>query len=78
MGGVNENAKITHKRRPKMIGIKLLAYLVMERLSALTRLTSHQINLYAKREIDLCSFFDQHFHLPDPSEPLCYLAQMRK
>jgi hypothetical protein len=61
-----------------MIGIKLLAYLVMERLSALTRLTSHQIKLHAKREIDLCSFFDEHFHLPGPSEPLCCLAPTRK
>ena len=46
-----------------MVAIKLLAYLVMEKLSALTRLTFHQIKNYAKRYIDLYSFYDEHFHL---------------
>jgi len=46
-----------------MIAIKLLAYLVMEKLSALMRLTFHEIMNHAKREIDLCSFFSEHFHL---------------
>jgi hypothetical protein len=46
-----------------MVAIKLLAYLVMEKLSALTRLTFHQIKNYAKRHIDLYSFYDEHFHL---------------
>jgi len=46
-----------------MVAIKLLAYLVMEKLSALTRLTFHQLKNYAKRQIDLCSFFREHFHL---------------
>jgi hypothetical protein len=45
------------------IAIKLLAYLVMEKLSALTGLTFRQIMNYSKREIDLCSFFHEHFHL---------------
>jgi transposase len=45
-----------------MVAIKLLAYLVMEKLSALTRLTFRQIMNYAKRQIDLCSFFAEHFH----------------
>ncbi len=46
-----------------MVAIKLLAYLVMEKLSALTRLTFHQLKNYAKGHIDLCSFFREHFHL---------------
>ena len=46
-----------------MVAIKLLAYLVMEKLSALTRLTFHQIKNYAKRHIDLYSFYGEHFHL---------------
>jgi hypothetical protein len=46
-----------------MIAIKLLAYLVMEQLSALMRLTFHEIMNHAKREVDLCSFFREHFHL---------------
>ena len=43
--------------------LELLAYLVMEKLSALTRLTFHQLKNYAKGHIDLCSFFREHFHL---------------
>jgi hypothetical protein len=46
-----------------MVAIKLLAYLVMEKLSALTRLTFHQLKNYAKRHIDIYSFFSEHFHL---------------
>jgi hypothetical protein len=53
-----------------MVAIKLLAYLVMEELSALTRLTFHQIKNYAKRQIDLCSFFGEHFHLCAIPQPL--------
>lgn len=45
-----------------MIAIKLLAYLVMEKISALTGSTFHQIKNYAKRQMDLCSFFAEHFH----------------
>ena len=44
------------------IGIKLLAYLLMENLSATSGLTFHQIKIRAKREVDLCSFFREHFH----------------
>jgi hypothetical protein len=61
-----------------MIAIKLLAYLLMERLSALTNLTFHQIKLYAKREINLWSFFCEHFHLPGDTEPLCCIAPTAK
>jgi hypothetical protein len=46
-----------------MVAIKLLAYLVMEKLSALTHLTFHQIKNHAKRQIDLYSFFCEHFHI---------------
>ena len=46
-----------------MIAIKLLAYLVMEKLSALTGLTFRQIMNYVKRKLDLSSFFHEHFHL---------------
>jgi len=46
-----------------MVGIKFLAYLVMEKLYALTGLTFQQIKNHAKREIDICSFFREHFHL---------------
>jgi hypothetical protein len=46
-----------------MIAIKLLAYLVMEKLSALTGLTFRQIMNYSKRKLDLSSFFQEHFHL---------------
>jgi len=46
-----------------MVGIKLFAYLVMEKLYALTGLTFQQIKNHAKREIDICSFFREHFHL---------------
>ncbi len=44
------------------IGIKLLAYLLMENLSATSGLTFHQIKIRAKREVDVCSFFKEHFH----------------
>jgi hypothetical protein len=46
-----------------MVAVKLVAYLVMEEVSAMTRMTFQQVKNYAKREIDLCSFFDEHFHL---------------
>ena len=45
-----------------MVAIKLIAYLVMEKLSFLTGLTFHQIKNRAKREIDILSFFREHFH----------------
>jgi hypothetical protein len=45
-----------------MVAIKLIAYLVMEKLSSLTGLTFHQIKNRAKREIDMLSFFREHFH----------------
>ena len=61
-----------------MIAIKLLAYLLMERLSALTKLTFHQIKLYAKREINLWPFFCEHFHLPGDTKRLCYIAPKGK
>ena len=37
--------------------------LVMEQVSSMTRMTFQQIKNYAKRDIDLCSFFGEHFHL---------------
>jgi len=46
-----------------MVAVKLVAYLVMEKVSSMTRMTFQQIKNYAKREIDLCSFFHEHFHL---------------
>ena len=46
-----------------MVAIKLVAYLVMEMVSSMTRMTFQQVKNYAKREIDLCSFFSEHFHL---------------
>jgi hypothetical protein len=45
-----------------MVGIKLVAYLVMEKLYAMTGLTFQQIKKHTKREIDICSFFREHFH----------------
>lgn len=45
-----------------MIGIKVVAYLLMEHLSFQTGLTFHQLKIQAKREIDICSFFSEHFH----------------
>ena len=45
------------------VAVKLVAYLVMEKVSAMTRMTFQQIKNYAKRDIDLCSFFGEHFHL---------------
>jgi hypothetical protein len=45
-----------------MVGIKLVAYLLMEHLSSQTGLTFHQLKIQAKREIDICSFFSEHFH----------------
>lgn len=45
-----------------MVGIKLVAYLMMEHLSFQTGLTFHQLKIQAKREIDVCSFFSEHFH----------------
>ena len=45
-----------------MVAIKLIAYLVMEKLSSLTGLTFHQIRNCAKREVDMLSFFREHFH----------------
>ncbi len=53
-----------------MVAIKLLAHLVMEKLSALTGLTFHQLTNYARREIDLCSFFSEHFHLATVAQRL--------
>ncbi len=46
-----------------MVAVKLVAYLVMEKVSSMTRMTFQQVKNYAKREVDLCSFFDEHFHL---------------
>jgi hypothetical protein len=45
------------------VAVKLVAYLVMEQISSITRMTFQQIKNYAKRDIDLCSFFHEHFHL---------------
>ena len=45
------------------VAVKLVAYLVMEKVSSMTRMTFQQVKNYAKREIDLCSFFSEHFHL---------------
>lgn len=45
-----------------MVAIKLIAYLLMEKLSSLTGLTFHQIRNCAKREVDMLSFFREHFH----------------
>ena len=45
-----------------MVGIKVVAYLVMEHLSSQMGLTFHQLKIQAKREIDICSFFSEHFH----------------
>jgi len=52
------------------VAIKLLAYLVMEKLSVLMGLTFHQMVNHAKREIDLCSFFSEHFHLATVAQRL--------
>ncbi len=46
-----------------MVAVKLVAYLVMEKVSSMTRMTFQQVKNYAKRDIDLCSFFHEHFHL---------------
>ena len=46
-----------------MIGIKLLGYLLMERISILTRLSFHQIKIRVRREVDVSFFFREHFHL---------------
>ena len=46
-----------------MIGIKLLGYLLLERISMLSGMTFHQIKVCVKREVDVCSFFGEHFHL---------------
>jgi hypothetical protein len=46
-----------------MVAVKLVAYLVMEKVSSMTRMTFQQVKNYAKREVDLCSFFHEHFHL---------------
>jgi hypothetical protein len=53
-----------------MVAVKLLAYLVMEKLSALAGLTFRQIVNNAKREIDLYSFFSEHFHLATVAQRL--------
>jgi len=53
-----------------MIAVKLLAYLVMEKLSALMGLTFHQLMNHAKTEIDLCAFFSEHFHLSTVAQRL--------
>jgi hypothetical protein len=45
------------------VAVKLVAYLVMEKVSSMTRMTFQQAKNYAKRDIDLCSFFHEHFHL---------------
>jgi len=45
-----------------MVAIKLIAYLVMEKLSSLTGLTFHQIKNRAKIEVNILSFFKEHFH----------------
>jgi hypothetical protein len=53
-----------------MVAVKLVAYLVMEKISSVTRMTFQQVKNYAKREIDLCSFFNEHFHLFPIHQPL--------
>jgi hypothetical protein len=45
------------------VAVKLVAYLMMEMVSSMTRMTFQQIKNYAKGEIDLYSFFNEHFHL---------------
>lgn len=45
------------------VAIKLVAYLVMEKVSAMTRRTFQQVKNYAKRDIEMGSFFHEHFHL---------------
>ncbi len=45
------------------VAVKLVAYLVMEKISSMTRMTFQQVKNYAKREVHLCSFFHEHFHL---------------
>lgn len=45
------------------VAVKLVAYLVMEKVSSMARMTFQQVKNYAKREIDMCSFFGEHFHL---------------
>ncbi|MCD6506579.1 hypothetical protein J7M22_08120 [Candidatus Poribacteria bacterium] len=42
-----------------MMGIKLLGYLLMERISILTRLTFHQIRIRVRREVDVSFFSEQ-------------------
>jgi hypothetical protein len=46
-----------------MVAVKFVAYLVMEKVSSMTKMTFQQVKNYAKRDIDLCSFFNEHFHL---------------
>ena len=57
-----------------MVAVKLVAYLVMEKVSSMTRMTfqrwssdaiakGQKVKNHAKRDIDLCSFFSEHFHL---------------
>lgn len=53
-----------------MVGIKVVAYLLMEHLSFQTGLTFHQLKIQAKREIDICSFFSEHFHFLTASKGL--------
>ena len=45
------------------VAVKLVAYLVIEKISSMTRMTFQQVKNYAKRDMDLCSFFHEHFHL---------------
>ena len=45
------------------VAVKFVAYLVMEKISSVTRMTFQKIKNHAKREIDLCSFFNEHFRL---------------
>lgn len=45
-----------------MVGIKVVAYFLMEHLSFQMGMTFHQLKIQAKREIDICSFFSEHFH----------------
>jgi hypothetical protein len=46
-----------------IVAVKLVAYLVMEKISSMTRTTFQQVKNYAKRDIQLRSFFGEHFHM---------------
>ena len=51
------------------LAIKLMAYLAFNSLSSKTNMTFRQMCIYVQQHFDVCSFFNEHFHLARAYNP---------